>query len=113
MKISPSAVTSSNMPPRVPETRAINSRRSACGRVSLTSVNTGTKAVANEPSANRRRRKFGIRNATQNASVTALAPKVVEIAWSRIRPSTRDTMVILLNESSPLIMRGVLMGNPS
>ncbi|GAE49683.1 hypothetical protein XPU_1215 [Xanthomonas arboricola pv. pruni str. MAFF 311562] len=101
------------MPPSVPDTRDISSRRSVCGRVSLTSVNTGTKAVANEPSANSRRRKLGIRNATQNASVTALAPKVVEIAWSRIRPNTRDTMVILLNESRPLNMPGLLTLHPS
>ena len=46
-------------------------------RFSLISVNTGTKAVENEPSANSRRMKFGMRNATQNASVAALAPN----AW--------------------------------
>ncbi len=113
VKINPSAVISNNIPPKVPDTRAISSRRSACGRVSLTSVNTGTKAVANEPSANSRRRKLGMRKATQNASVTALAPKVVEIAWSRIRPSTREIMVILLNESRPLNMPGLLTLHPS
>ena len=80
VKISPSAVTSSSTPPSVPDTLAISVRRSACGRVSLTSVNTGTKAVENEPSANSRRRKFGMRNATQNASVTALAPKLAAMA---------------------------------
>jgi len=37
-------------------------------------VKTGTKAVENDPSANSRRRKFGIRKATQKASVAALAP---------------------------------------
>ncbi len=80
VKIMPSAVSTSNTPPSVPDTRDISSRRSACGRVSLTSVNTGTNAVANEPSANSRRRKLGTRNATQNASVVALAPKVMVIA---------------------------------
>ncbi len=80
VKISPSAVTSSKIPPRVPDTRDISARRSACGRVSLTSVNTGTKAVAKEPSANSRRRKFGMRNATQKASVVALAPNEMVIA---------------------------------
>ncbi len=101
---SPSAVTTSSTPPSVPETRAISSFRSACGRVSLTSVNTGTNAVENEPSANSRRMKFGIRNATQKASVAAPGVNVVPIAMSRINPSTRETSVMLLNDSSPRSM---------
>ena len=68
------AAPTSRTPPRVPETLATSAFRSAWGRVSFTWVNTGTKAVENDPSANNRRRKFGIRNATQNASVAALAP---------------------------------------
>jgi hypothetical protein len=34
-----------------------------------------TNAVENEPSANSRRMKLGMRNATQKASVPALAPR--------------------------------------
>ena len=85
----------------MPETRDISSRRSACGRVSFTSVNTGTKAVENEPSANSRRMKLGMRKATQKASVIALAPNVAWMAWSRTSPSTRDTIVMPLNDITP------------
>src|SRR5574337_1303173 len=56
-KISPSAVTTSSTPPRVPATRDISRRRSSCVPVSLTSVNTGTNAVVNDPSANSLRMK--------------------------------------------------------
>jgi len=41
---------------------------SSSGRFSRYSVNTGTKAWENAPSADRRRRKFGIRKATKKAS---------------------------------------------
>ncbi|MCY1247599.1 hypothetical protein D9M72_609470 [compost metagenome] len=107
-KISASAVTSSSTAPRVPATRDISSRSSSCERVSFTSVNTGTKAVANEPSANRRRRKLGTRKATQKASVTALVPNVVVTARSRTSPSTREIMVMLLKDSSPRNILGEL-----
>jgi hypothetical protein len=43
----------------------------------LYSLITGTKACENEPSANSRRRKFGILNATSQASMKALAPNAV------------------------------------
>ena len=71
----PIAVTTSSTPPRVPAVRAISSFSSAWLRFSLISVNTGTKAVENEPSANSRRMKLGMRKATKNASVIAFAPK--------------------------------------
>ena len=100
-KINPIAVMTSSTPPSVPATRAVSSRNSAGLRVSLTWVNTGTKAVENDPSANRRRMKFGMRNAMTKASVAALAPKTWLIAMSRARPSTREIMVIALNENTP------------
>ena len=56
-------------------------------------ANTGTKAWLNAPSANRRRNKLGIRNATLKASVMALAPKVEAISSSRIKPVMRETRV--------------------
>ncbi len=112
-KISASAVTSSRTPPRVPATRDISSRSSAWERVSFTSVNTGTNAVANEPSANRRRRKLGTRKATQKASVTALVPNVVVMTRSRTSPNTREIMVMLLKDSRPRNILGELTRVPS
>ena len=112
-KISASAVTSSSTPPSVPATRDISSRSSACERVSFTSVNTGTNAVANEPSSNSRRRKLGTRKATQKASVTALVPNVVVMTRSRTSPNTREIMVMLLKDSRPRNILGELTRVPS
>ena len=53
--------------------------------------------------------KLGMRNATQNASVAPLAPNAALIDMSRTRPSTRETIVMLLNESSPRSMLGDFM----
>jgi hypothetical protein len=39
---------------------------------------TGTKDCENAPSANRRRRKFGILKATRKASMSVPAPKACE-----------------------------------
>jgi hypothetical protein len=47
------------------------------------SDSTGTKACENAPSANSRRRKFGMRNATKKASAAGPAPKLVAITVSR------------------------------
>ena len=105
----PSAVTINSTPPSVPATRTVNSFSSAWLRVSFTSVNTGTKAVEKEPSANRRRMKLGMRKAMTKASVAADAPNTWLIATSRASPSTRETMVMLLNESSPRSMLGDFM----
>ena len=44
--------------------------------------------------------KFGIRNATQKASVTASVPNTLPIKWSRNNPNTRLTMVMLPNEAT-------------
>jgi hypothetical protein len=43
--------------------------------------------------------KFGIRNATQNASVVAFAPNAYAIAISRTRPNRREMNVIALKDS--------------
>ena len=105
----PSAVTMSSTPPSVPLVFATNALSSACERFSLTSVNTGTKAVLNEPSANSRRMKFGIRKATQNASVIQLTPNTALIDWSRTRPRMREMKVIALNENIERSRLGVFM----
>src|SRR5574337_843713 len=102
----PKGVVYHHPPPRVPATRDISRRKSSCVPVSLTSVNTGTNAVVNDPSANSLRMKLGMRNATQNASVAPVAPNTMLIDMSRTSPSTRETIVMLLNESSPRIMLG-------
>ena len=53
----------------------------------------GHKGLRKRPSANRRRNKFGMRNATLKASVVALAPKAAAISNSRTRPVMRDAKV--------------------
>ena len=95
--------------PSVPAVREMSSFNSACERVSLTSVSTGTKATENEPSANRRRMKLGMRKATQNASVAALAPNAQAMAISRTRPRTREMKVPPLKVSSERSMLGAFM----
>ena len=107
--IMPRAVTISRIKPSVPAVRDTSSFNSACGRVSLTSVSTGTKATENEPSANRRRMKLGMRKATQKASVAAEAPNAQAIAISRNRPRMRDTRVPPLNVSSERSMLGAFI----
>ena len=62
----------------------------------FTSASSGTNACWNAPSPNSRRSRFGRRNATLNASVSALAPKVREMIMSRARPVMRDRSVRLL-----------------
>ena len=56
------------MAPKVPATPSTSSRTSSCARLTLYSLMTGTKDCENDPSANRRRRKFGILYATRKAS---------------------------------------------
>ena len=53
----------------------------------------GTKACENAPSANRRRSRLGMRNATLKASVQALAPKLAATSSSRASPVTREASV--------------------
>ena len=62
--------------------------------LALVSAKIGKKACEKAPSANKRLKKFGILNATKNASVNSLAPKSLPITKSLIRPNIRDTKVI-------------------
>jgi hypothetical protein len=51
------------------------SRQAACLPSTVsTRVKVGTNAALIDPSANRSRTRFGIRNATMNASISLLAP---------------------------------------
>ena len=59
----------------------------------LEAANTGTNAWLKAPSANRRRNKLGIRNATLKASVMALAPNIAAIRDSRTKPVMREARV--------------------
>ncbi len=52
-------------------------------------ANSGTKAELNAPSANRRRKRLGKRNATKNASATGPVPSAAAMNMSRTKPSTR------------------------
>jgi len=56
-------------------------------------------ACENAPSANKRRNKFGIRNATKNACVVAPAPKIEATSISRTKPVMRDNKVKPLTEA--------------
>ena len=96
----PTRVISARVPPRVPATRSISALVAAAlpssrWRVRY-SLSTGTKAWLKAPSANRRRRKLGMRNATKKASVPAEAPSSRASTTSRTSPSTRDSSVMLL-----------------
>ena len=55
---------------------------------------TGTNACENAPSAKKRRMRFGILNATVNASMTGPEPNQAENAMSRARPVMRDNSVM-------------------
>ena len=59
----------------------------------LLAAQTGTKAWLKAPSAKRRRNKLGIRKATLNASVSALAPKAEAMSNSLTKPVMRDARV--------------------
>ena len=100
-------VTTSSAASKAPVTRSTSSR-TACGPCfSLYSASTGTNAIENEPSADRRRMKLGMRNAATNTSMAGLAPNTMAYTWSRTSPLTRDRKVIALNtaldRSSPLM----------
>src|SRR5579885_1936374 len=57
-------------------------------------ANPATKPCEKEPSANRRRKKLGMRKATKNASAYRPAPNCPAMTMSRTKPKTRDTSVI-------------------
>ena len=63
---------------------------------SLYSDSTGTNAWLKAPSANSRRKKFGILKATKKASINPPAPKTPNNTISRTKPKIRDNMVMLL-----------------
>ena len=74
-------------------TALIKRRVDASPWVARSPARMGTKACENAPSANRRRSKLGMRNATWKASVQALAPKAAAISCSRTRPVMRESKV--------------------
>ena len=76
--MTPMMVTTDRNQAIVPMALSISSRTSSCGRWTLYSETTGTKAWENAPSANSRRMKFGILNATRNASISRPAPNMRE-----------------------------------
>ena len=59
-------------------------------------VNVGTNAALIAPSANRSRTRFGMRVATLNASIAAVAPNADVSAISRATPSTRLSRVAMV-----------------
>ncbi len=56
-------------------------------------ASSGTKACEKAPSANSRRSRLGMRNATLKASVMTLAPKAAATICSRTKPVMRDASV--------------------
>jgi len=73
--------------------RSISRRVASLPCCARLAASTGTKAWLKAPSANRRRNRLGMRNATLKASVSALAPKVDAINNSRARPVMREARV--------------------
>src|SRR4051812_31810488 len=57
-------------------------------------ANSGRKAAVKAPSANSERNRLGSRNATKKASASGPAPRMRVISVSRMKPATRDTMVM-------------------
>ncbi len=74
----PTIVTTAMNQAMVPMAPSTSSRTSSWPRWTLYSETTGTKACENAPSANSRRMKFGILNATRNASIRTPAPNIRE-----------------------------------
>ncbi len=79
--------------PKKKNPRLASGRKRVRQDIKINAANTGTNAWLNAPSANKRRNKLGIRNATLKASVRALAPNVEAISNSRIKPVMRETRV--------------------
>jgi hypothetical protein len=57
------------------------------------SLNVGINATAIEPSAKRRRNKFGSKKATEKASDNAVVPRNLAFVISLNKPRTRDAKV--------------------
>jgi hypothetical protein len=56
-------------------------------------LKVGMKATDMDPSAKSRRNRFGIKNATEKASESALVPKRLALTISLIRPRIREIKV--------------------
>ena len=67
------------------------------------SVKTGTYAADNAPSANRSRRRFGIRKAATKASILPPAPNTAAKDTSRRSPSILEIMVA--SEKRPVLFK--------
>src|ERR1700690_671170 len=92
--MTPISVITNNPRPRVPAAPLTSSRTSAMSRWCLYSDTTGTNDWENAPSANRRRRKFGILYATRKASAIGPPPNNCACATSRSMPVMRDSRVV-------------------
>ncbi len=89
----PATQVASSVQPSTVATASTSLRVAASPSRARTSARIGTKACENAPSANSRRSRFGMRKATLNASVAALAPKAAAISCSRTSPVMRDARV--------------------
>ena len=98
----PIKVTTNNTTPIRAATWSTKSRVSSNERVFLYSERIGTNANEKAPSANKRRKRLGIRNATKKASVAMPAPKIRAINISLTNPRIRDTKVMLLTAAKDL-----------
>ena len=90
----PTTVTTARTRPRTAAVWSTKALTSQGARRARYSDNTGTKAWENPPSANRRRKKLGMRKATMKASMPAPGPNATPSTTSRISPKTRDRPVI-------------------
>lgn len=77
------------------KTMSASSRASFRERFLRYSVKTGTKETVSDPSARRRRRRFGIRKATKKASVVSPAPNRPATIMSRRKPKMRESIVAI------------------
>ena len=94
--ITPKSVTISKIVPNVPAAWATNILTFSSPCCCLISLNTGTNACAKAPSANKRRKKLGIRFANKNTSAAAPAPNKLATTASRTSPKIREIIVIAL-----------------
>ena len=86
-------VTTDTTNPNDPDTFATNSRVLFKSLSELYSARTGTNALEKAPSANKRRRKLGMRLAKRKTSDIAPAPSTLATIISRIKPNTREMRV--------------------
>ena len=89
----PSSVVATSAQKSTVATASIRPRVAASPSADRLAANMGTNACEKAPSANNRRSRFGMRNATLNASVCALTPKLEATINSRPSPVTRETSV--------------------